>query len=70
MEGAAENPGHVGVDCGHRVLVGEGRNRARGVATDARQGLEDLDVAWDPALVVGHHPLGQPMEVGGPPIVA
>ncbi|COY15395.1 Uncharacterised protein [Mycobacterium tuberculosis] len=48
VNGAGHHAPHIGVHHRHPLAVSETRHRARGVAPDARQGDQDLDI-------VGHH---------------
>ena len=69
MEGTANHPRHVGVHGGRCVLEGEAGDRTGGVLPDAGQSLERFQVVRDPAAVIRHDDLRQPVQVHGTPVV-
>ena len=65
-----DEPADVRVDRGDRAPEGDRRDGPSRVRPDAWQGLEDLDVSWDPAGVPFDDRLGRTLELDRTPVVA
>ena len=70
MEDPLKHSGDIRVDCGHPTFVGKAGDGARGVLPDPRQAAQLSHIGWKYSPVFPDHLLCQPMQIGGPAIIA
>jgi hypothetical protein len=70
MEDSLKYSGDIRIDRGYRTFVGKTGDGARSVSADSRQLAEVSRIFWKHSPVIPHDLLSQPMQVGGPAIIA